>query len=269
MRPRLAICHRPADDLELMLRTALECGADAGVEVTLDPEDGTHLGGIAATIRRAGLSARYHYPLCGHQLASADPGEAARAEAEMSRALQSVADAGGTHFTVHAALHIGSRQTGEFARTAEHLSRIAEVGRRLGVRVCVENLRWGDTSDPAVFLDLVESTGAGATVDVGHASSSDASAHGIGADRFVALLAPHIETAHVYEREDHAGHHAPEKLNGMQRALDALCETTCDWWTVELHDPGETAATCRLLRNFLDSRYGVREAGPATMARGA
>lgn len=253
MHPRLAVCHRPTDDLARTVELALECGDRAGVEITVDPEDGFTIAPLADALRREGLPVRYHLPLYGHGFSSADSDEASIAERAVSRLIGFVSDCGGSHLTVHAALPSGSREDDRFQRTAERLARLVDTGACSGVRICLENLRWGDTSDPFSFLALVESAGAGVTLDIGHASSSEAADLGFGAERFVKLMSPRIETAHVYEYEDHDGHHAPLGLEPMAHTLRALCETGCDWWTIELHDRDEAARACRLVRDFLDA----------------
>lgn len=255
MRPRLALCHNATDDIEPVLSAAAGCAAVSGLEITLDPADGTRLPALTSRVREAGLATRFHYPLCRHQIATEDPVEGASAEAEIARALGIIGGIGDSHLTLHAPLHSGTRDDDVFALTIERLHRLVEEGRRHGVRVCLENLRWGETSDPVAFLHLIESTGAGATIDIGHAASSEAARLGFGADRFVKLLSPRVETAHVYAYEDHDGHHAPAELRPLERTLDALCETACEWWTVELHDLPTAVSTSKLLRDYLDVRY--------------
>jgi sugar phosphate isomerase/epimerase len=100
------------------------------------------------------------------------------------------------------------------------------VGRDVGVTVAVENLRWGPTSDPEAFLDLVDGSGARVTFDVGHAASSDAAARGYTAAHFARDLGGRIVGAHVYGRENER-HHPPASLEEISDVLEALLETGC------------------------------------------
>ncbi len=237
-------------------------GAHVGVEVTLNPDDlrgsmavaaailGDESGGASAPASSA-IEVRYHFPLGRYEIADPNPAHAYRALEHIARAVSAIAEQGGQVFTVHAALPSDVRGTNHFWATCARLREAVEIGVAHGVSVCVENLKWGATSEPRTFEELVEATGAAVTFDVGHANSSATAEAGFGADRFIRLIRPRILGAHVYERETDV-HVAPETLNGMTSALDALQETPCDWWTIELTRPVEVLHTAALLTAYLD-----------------
>ena len=121
--------------------------------------------------------------------------------------------------------------------------------------ICLENLRWGLTSEPAHFIELVEAADTAVTLDVGHAVSSETAHAGAttGAE-FARMLAPRIVGAHVYDRED-PHHIAPTDLERIGDTLSVLLdETACRWWVIELFSADEIRPTRELLLEFLRTR---------------
>lgn len=261
MRPRLSICHRACSDEAITLQLTSEM-RHSGIEFTLDPRD-VEDGAIAAS--RLGLMAqptvpvRYHFPLCELELSNASHECASRAMSAMCDAVRAVAGTGGDFMTVHAALPSDSIGSPRFSSTAERLRDLVDHGRHLGVTVSLENLRWGATAEPDAFLHLVEHSGAAITLDVGHAVSSEPSAHGYSAKRFIAECGSRIRHAHVYDRETDR-HHPPADLDRIGDALDALLDTGCDWWTIELTDADEFRMTRDILTAYLDAREAAAQA---------
>jgi sugar phosphate isomerase/epimerase len=142
-----------------------------------------------------------------------------------------------------------------FERTKERLRELVERGHEVGVTVCLENLRWGLTSEPSHFIELVEAAGSAITLDVGHAVSSETARAGTttGAE-FARMLAPRIVGAHVYDRED-PHHIAPTDLDRIGDTLKVLLEETpCKWWVIELFSAEDIRPTRELLLDFLQGR---------------
>jgi sugar phosphate isomerase/epimerase len=227
-----------------------------GVELSVAPN-----ATAVADARREALAAgaadlrlRYHLPFHGCDVCHPSPAasrDALAATADVIRALSS-----GDVLSVHAPLRDGLAHEQDEALAAEHLSRLVAVGAECGVTVAVENLRWGPTSDPERFVELVDRCGARVTFDVGHAASSDAAARGYTAARFARDLGKRIVGAHVYGRENER-HHPPAALDEVRDVLGALREAGCDWWTIELTSPDEVLATRAMLAEFLDAGRGL------------
>lgn len=254
MEPRLAVCGHTSPSIEATLALACEHDGHAAVDLSLVPADlGSvvfHTHTLRALYSGEDLEIRYHLPLGYREIGHADPAEADRAVAWMTEAVSQVALAGGAYLTLHAGLP-GDATRGRIAATTSRLAGIVAHGADLGVRVCLENLRWGLTSDPDEFMGLVIGSGASVTLDVGHAASSDVAARGFGAEQFARMVAPHVRNAHVYEREESC-HVAPLDLVALTPPLDVLLdETSCDWWVVELHDLEEARRTRAMLVEFL------------------
>jgi len=255
MNPVLAMCLRTAS-YDADGSSLIHAHPFQGIEATFDPYDvASSVSAAAALVARSPLNPalRYHFPLGPIELSGPSPEVADAALAAMMDAVDAIACAGGDHLTVHAALPSDAYGTPRFAATGDRLRTLVKEGRQRGVTVALENLRWGATAEPDVFLELVRMSGSTVTLDVGHAVSSESSAHGYSAERFVADCGPLITGAHVYDRETDR-HHPPTDLDGIGGALDALCDVGCPWWTIELHDSAEALATHALLAAYLDER---------------
>lgn len=257
VKPRIAVCTTLGQAAEDTL--ALACGASGctAVEFRLDARA---LGAAPAAVNSLRLGAtteavevRFHYPLGPLDLSHGDPHEANRALASMREACDLAAKCHVRYLTVHLGLPRGAPAT-RVSSAVDRLAALVDHGRTRDVTVCLENLRWGLTSEPDAFLDLVCRSGAAVTFDVGHASSSDAAKNGYSAARFARLVSEHVRNAHVYERED-PHHIAPDSLDNIASALEVLLETACDWWVVELFDADEIRRTMQLLGTFMEAHY--------------
>ncbi len=263
MEPTLAVCGHTAPSPEATISLVHRLSGRAGVDLSLAPQD---LGSTAETARTLrtlassdALKIRYHLPLGYREIGHADQAEADLALDWMIEAVSQVAVAGGRFLTLHAGLP-GDASRGRISATTERLAQIVAHGADRGVEVCLENLRWGLTSDPDEFMGLVTGSGASVTLDVGHAASSDVAARGFGAEQFARMVAPFVRNAHVYEREE-GGHIAPLDLRSLTAPLDVLLdETRCDWWVVELHTVEDARRTHAMLVDFLETAL-VRLAG--------
>jgi sugar phosphate isomerase/epimerase len=260
MRPRIAICYHAAPDPESAVALALEQGPYAGVELTLDTYDieGSVRRGAAARAASADtLEVRYHFPLGALEISDPSLSGGGEALAVMVSAAEAMARHGGTHLTVHAALPGDASSGARFDRTVARLAELVSAAGAHGVTICLENLRWGATSEPDAFREVVERTGCAVTFDLGHAASSDAAARGIGPEVFARSVADRIEGAHIYGHENER-HHPPRDLVSIEPSLDALSETACGWWLVELLDPDDIARTRRMLLDYLSREEAVR-----------
>jgi sugar phosphate isomerase/epimerase len=264
MLPRIAICAHATPTLAETVALAAEEPGPLCIEYSFEPSDLPSALGDSGTLHRlagSDVELRYHFPLGRYELADLDEASADEALEQFLSAVDVVARCGGSYLTVHAALHGGAHQYPVFARTKERLRELVEHGHDAGVTVCLENLRWGLTSEPEHFIDLVDATGAAVTLDVGHAVSSETAITGVtGGAEYARMLATRIVGAHVYDRED-PHHIAPTDLDRIGDTLDVLLdETTCRWWVIELFQAEEIRTTRTLLRSLLDDRRATAAA---------
>jgi sugar phosphate isomerase/epimerase len=207
---------------------------------------------LLRSVAEGDIEIRYHFPLGHVELAAMDPDLGDEALKQFKAAVDVLTHAGGRYLTVHAALHTGAQEFPVYSQAKARLRALVEYGLSQGVTVCLENLRWGLTSQPRHFMDLVAGSGAAVTFDVGHAVSSDIATTGetSGAD-FARMMAPRIVGAHVYDRED-PHHIAPTDLVSIGPTLKVLlAETLCEWWVIELFSAEEVRSTRQLLLDFL------------------
>jgi sugar phosphate isomerase/epimerase len=256
MNPRIAVCGHTTPSVEATLALACEHDDHAAIDLSLVPTDlGAvvfHTHTLRALYPGDDLEIRYHLPLGYREIGHAESLEAERALAWMIEAVSQVSLAGGRYLTVHTGLP-GDATRARIDATIARLAAVVACGASLGVTVCLENLRWGLTSDPDEFLGLVTGSGAAVTLDIGHAASSDAALRGFAAEQFARMVAPHVRNAHVYEREESC-HIAPLDLVALGPALDVLLdESDCDWWVVELLEIGEARRTRAMLVDFLEA----------------
>ena len=195
---------------------------------------------------------RFHFPLGGIGLGTPDEANDAGGLAGAKEVIDALPGQGERLLTVHLPLcsDVTPRQ---LASARDRLRDVVQYGCERGVTVCLENLRWGVTSDPAAFIDLIEYSGAGVTFDIGHANSSEFAQAGFSSERFAELVSAHVRNAHVYDRED-PYHRAPTDLARIGPTLEILLQTGCDWWVIELFDREEVVATRSLLMEFLSER---------------
>ena len=206
-----------------------------------------------------GFTLRYHLGFFGLPLAAPDADLARRSLDMHLRCLRAVAGLGGDMVTVHLGLALADPNSVHPASARADLMTLADEGRRLGVAVCLENLRRGRLNDPDAFQSLLEYADLSATLDVGHALAREQALGrpGLALD-YIRRCGPRIRGAHVYEMEKvppgggRAFHAAPHDLTLIRPVLDALTrDSACDWWLIELMDPHEISHTLGLLREHL------------------
>ncbi len=155
-------------------------------------------------------------------------------------------------------VHIGGRRipveelSWEYAM--DHLKRLTEHGHSKNVTVCLENLVRGWTGDPDKLMEMVISSGAGVTFDIGHATGGNWAREGHGtATDFLNIVASKISNTHVYEYEDDRGEHlVPGQDTQILPLLDKLYATECRRWVLELNTYKETEKTRKTVEFFLN-----------------
>jgi sugar phosphate isomerase/epimerase len=139
-------------------------------------------------------------------------------------------------------------------RAVENLTRLSERARQLNITVCLENLRYGPTSNPEVVLTWAKAAGAEITLDVGHAATSPRVLAGeLTVLDYIDIFDGRIFEAHIYERETDR-HHPPQDMSILGPIVDRLQETPCNWWTIELTDYAEALSTRTLLLAYLANK---------------
>jgi sugar phosphate isomerase/epimerase len=137
--------------------------------------------------------------------------------------------------------------------TLAGLADLAATARTLGVRMCLENLIRGWTSEPDLYEKLLRKTGCAGTLDVGHAHVCDSVSCGAyDIDDFAMPHPARILNAHIYHTETEQGHVPPSNYEDLETRLHLLSRLPlCDWWVLELREEKALLQTLDCVKEFL------------------
>ncbi|WP_161946318.1 sugar phosphate isomerase/epimerase family protein [Desulfonatronum thiosulfatophilum] len=224
------------------------------VEFSPDPERLDLLPEIILPFRQAGLPIRFHTRYFQYELGHADPSLASAALEVHQRSLVAMAGLSEPVVTVHSGLN--PDQPVHMPTLVDNLSRLVEFAGKLGMIVCLENLRTGHSSDPRNIASWAAAAGAMITLDIGHAlGSASVQSGSCTVEDFVDLFAHRLWEVHIYGREDESGHHPIDDMEPFEPIIARLLETRCSWWTVELQDADAARNTREMIRRSLQSRF--------------
>lgn len=259
--PQIAISSRVDHQTQSLIDFARQHHFSA-IEYTIKAENTHHLKKEASFIGalvRSGLDVRYHAPFKTIELSHKDKTYAEKSLRYLKECLDMLADYGAHYIVVH--LGFGFRFSLHellYSHALKYLSDVVAYGTKRNIIVCLENLTYGWTNNPQTLLELIQKSGAYATIDIGHVSASPLVVDKkLSGDEFIRTMAPHIASAHVYQVEnfDYESmtpyHVAPKDLTMIQPLLTELLHTDCNWWLIELGDKSEILETRRLLMRFL------------------
>lgn len=219
----------------------------------------------------APFEVRYHCPFYRIDLGHDDPVRAGEAEAIFRRIIRLVSKAGGKYLTIHIGLGRDSTEPLSWEATIENLQRLVRFGGVHGVRVCLENLAWGWTSKPNLFEKLIRRSGAGVTLDIGHALVCESvSTQQYSFGDFVTPHPDRVFNAHVYHIEiPGVGHMPPRVPEDIGERLSLLLSAGCPWWVIEIKDLEPLLSTLKIIKSFLQEQDGpnlAKEEGRRTFS---
>lgn len=199
-----------------------------------------------------GIPVRIHTRYFEFELGHADRETAELALKKHMQTLTQIKDFAEPTVTVHTGLKK------EYPINEEHiienLSRLTEFADKLGMVVCLENLRQGHAGDPRKVHKWAKASGAMLTLDIGHALGCFAVQNNIiTLAEIIELYAPRLWEVHIYGKEDALGHHPIIDITPLAKSLKKLMQTDCSWWTIELSDPDEALSTRNIIENFFES----------------
>jgi sugar phosphate isomerase/epimerase len=139
-------------------------------------------------------------------------------------------------------------------RVIENLTRLVEYGKKIGITVSLENLRQGPTANPSTLLEWARRSGAGITLDIGHAVSSECVRRKeVSVEKLIGLAAERLTEVHLYESETDR-HWAPRTMDILGPIVDKLITTACRWWTIELEETRDVHRTLQLLFDHFEGK---------------
>ena len=195
-----------------------------------------------------GMAVRHHGYFPGEEIGHAHAATAEDAMQLHFKAMEAMQGVGEPLMTVH----VGLDRTLplDHHRVVKNLARLSEYGKKIGVAVSLENLRRGPTANPETLLDWARRSGAGITLDIGHAVSSQCvCSKAISVETIIHLAAERLVEVHFYASETNR-HWAPRNMDILGPIADKLITTDCRWWTIELEDTQDVLFTRGLLIDY-------------------
>jgi sugar phosphate isomerase/epimerase len=191
-----------------------------------------------------GVEVRHHAFFPGLELADVCDEKSSRSLALHLQMFDIMAGLGEMVVTVHVGLNPQIELCSQ--KAVDNLCRLVDAAGERGITVSLENLRRGLTSNPHIVLDWAKRSGSAITLDLGHVLSSDFTQNG-GPDilEVIRMFKSRLVEVHFYEKETDR-HYPPGDMTILGPVVDALLKTECNWWTIELVDPGEIEL-CRKL----------------------
>ena len=258
--PKLAMCNL-FSEIHALKEFALEnrfSGIDWSFEKDALPETPSE---ETALVRHLAildpLEVRFHCPFMKVDLGHDDPEQVKAAMSLFHRIIRLVSKAGGRFLTLHIGLGHDTTRILSWESTIENLRLLVQYGADRGVKVCLENLAWGWTSKPNLFEKMIRKTGAGVTLDIGHAHACES----VRSQQYSAadFVTPHPErvfNAHVYHTEiSGVGHLPPERSEDIEERLEILKDIGCTWWVIEIKDAEGLLWTKKLIDAYLEKIF--------------
>ena len=250
MKPRLAIVNIFDQDADRLADFA-HLNGFACVDWSIDQHQSEHAF-ISRMERLRHFEVRFHCPFHGVDLGYAD--ERADTSLEvLTKTMERIARAGGRHMTVHTGFGRVAHHELDFGRAVTNLRMLVRRGSECGVCISLENLSSHWTSVPELFNDLIEESGAGVTLDIGHAHvcssrNPDSNVY----ERFIIPHRDRIVSAHIYHTEQSGvGHVAPCGIEDLYDRLELLQGAAfCTWWVIELTKSSDILHTRELLNHY-------------------
>jgi sugar phosphate isomerase/epimerase len=254
--PKLAMCNF-FSTTEKLREFAREYGF-SGIDFSLDlkhlPETPAQESKWVRNLSALGpFEVRYHCPFDRIDLGHDDPVKAQTAKDLFCRVIRLISKVGGRYITLHIGLGHDSMEPFCWETTIENLRQVVDYGRAMRVRVCLENLIWGWTSKPNLFEKLIRRSGAGVTLDIGHAHAcASVQSQQFTIEDFVTPHADRVVNAHIYHTEiPGQGHIPPEKKEDIEDRLSLLKEIGCDWWVLEIREVEGLLKTRKIVDEYL------------------
>lgn len=224
-----------------------------GMEYSPNPSDLDAIPTHITPYLEKGVSMRHHAFFPQYEIGDTECSLAEQATTFHLRYLEAIRGLGEQHVTVHIGLKPAKPIDRE--RAVANLCRIVDHASTLGISVALENLKQGVMSNPATVVDWSRRSGAGITLDVGHAVSCEGVQKGaFSVSDIIGMFEENLQEVHFYESETDT-HHAPSDMSILGEIVDRLLETDCRWWTIELNSLQEIKTTRDLvIDHYLTTR---------------
>ncbi|MDR3555159.1 MAG: TIM barrel protein [Syntrophobacteraceae bacterium] len=255
--PTIAICNfipDTADLREMAIRNGFS-GVDWTFKVEDLPRSQAEESRLLEKISMLnGLEIRYHCAFNGVDAGDEDDRKADEAMEIFQKVCRVVSRLEGTYMTIHLGLGRKSPEGLSWERTVSSLAELVAYAKSLGIELCLENLASGWSSRPHLFEKLVRKSGAGITLDIGHARVCQAvRCRSFELEDFVTPNPGRVFNAHIYHEEIDDRHVPPECVENIRNRLDLLCALSCNWWVLELREEAPLMQTLKIVREYMEN----------------
>jgi len=142
-------------------------------------------------------------------------------------------------------LHITNRKEPNIDVLISNLSKLVDYAKKRNVKICIENLRVGFSSNPNNLIEIADLTDCLITFDIGHVDYENRV-------EYIEIFSDRIYNVHVYELEiPKIGHIAPKNLKNLKLTLDKLLDVGCDFWLIELMNIDDIIRTKKMCEEYL------------------
>jgi len=259
MRPQLLFCHTAFGKDLRRIREYVTTHAYDGVEWAWDgwrlmvPRERRRR--RLDDLRQASGVSSAHAPYTDVEIGHRDPDHAAAAVRILQDYIEAAAELGVHHLNMHVGSYGLPAEELSWDGLVRNVANLLECAAQRGVRLTVENLTRGVTSDPETLARLLKATGAPVTFDLGHAHGSAWVQEGRGSVvEFLNSIPTPVLATHIYYTERNDAHFVPENLGDIGPALDGLVAKGCDFWVLELHTQPTLEQTRKVVDEYLAAR---------------
>ncbi|AIJ05129.1 Xylose isomerase domain protein [Methanocaldococcus bathoardescens] len=151
---------------------------------------------------------------------------------------------GRDYLTIH--LHNGKNKDIDKELLVENLMIINEFAQKNNLKLCIENLRHGFSSNPNNITEIADEVNCFITFDIGHIPYDNRL-------EFLEICSDRIYNSHVYEIEKDGKHLPPKNLNNLKPILDALLDVKCEMFLIELMDIRDILKTEKMIKEYLET----------------
>ena len=261
IRPKLVMSSNQDSDKDSDVEFAINNGFD-GVDwsfalnrMPFNTESRTRL--ISQIRRLEGhlVEVRFHAPFRHAEIGCRDRSISQWAMELYVKTLELIAEAGGRFLTLHIGLGDISDKDICLTKVLENLNALKAFGLNRGVSIALENLMFGPTSVPEQWMEILKEVDIPATFDFGHARGCEAVVKGLWTPtEIVYQVKQRLIHAHIYKEENGEEHVPPETIDDLGiDLLDALIETPCRWWVIELKEKSAVLQTKEMLETHIES----------------
>lgn len=151
-----------------------------------------------------------------------------------------------------AVIHIGSATGSDEESSINGLTKLVDQAKKYGVKLCIENLIHGLSSDISFIKSCLQIDGLFFCLDTGHAEFlRRKNGEKIYDDIF--SLKDKILHAHVYDVEDDNMNHVPFTVETIKinKWIPLLDSTSCDWYTMELDFQNDQDTQKAIMEKYL------------------